>query len=140
MELERRAALASRIERARQKERENIRESFEQANRAIGECAAAEQAQRRTAEWMNAESAAWREHQLRPLAMATDQRVVEARSEFLERRKERRQVESVIDSERVRLGIERERRIQRELDDWFGTKRTRQRSKSKQPPLDSSEF
>jgi hypothetical protein len=128
MEVERRAALAARIDSAQQQERESIRDSRRRALNAICENGpAAGQAQQRTTEWSNAETAAWREQQLRPLAQAAARRVAEGRDEFLERRKERRQVESVLNSEKARTAAEQERRSQRELDDWFGLKQIRQR-------------
>jgi hypothetical protein len=45
----------------------------------------------------------------------------------LERRKEYRQVKSVIEARTAELAMEQTRREQRELDDWFG-----QRSRSGQ--------
>jgi hypothetical protein len=127
MELERRAALAARIDRAQEHERQTVCESREQALAKICEDGAAtEQAQRRTAEWMNADSATRREQQLASLARITEGRVAEARAELFERRKDRRQVESVLDTEQARVQREHERRTQRELDDWFGMKQIRQ--------------
>jgi hypothetical protein len=132
MELERRAALAARIDLAQQRERESIWESRERALEKICENGSAiEQARQRTTEWMNAENAAWREQQLQPLVQATARRVAEGREEFFERRKERLQVESVLDAERARLREEQERRTQRELDDWFGMKQIRQRREAR---------
>ena len=127
MELERRAALAARIDRAQLRERESIRKSREQALIKICEDGPAhEQAEQRTTEWMNAESATWRDQQLEPLAQASARKVAFGREEFFERRKERQQVESVLDAEKARLREEQERRTQRELDDWFGMKQARQ--------------
>ena len=54
------------------------------------------------------------------------------REEFFERRKERQQVESVLDAEKARLREEQERRTQRELDDWFGMKQARQHSRARE--------
>lgn len=85
-------------------------------------------------EWRNAESALGRERQLEPLARAAADRVAEGREEYFARRKERRQVESVLESERARLRIERERRAQRDLDDWFGMKLILERRKSESGP------
>jgi hypothetical protein len=133
MEVERRAALAARIDSAQKRERECLRSSREQALRNICEdISAPEQARHRTAEWMSAESAAWREQQLQPLAQAAQRRVAEARENFFEHRKERQQVESVLETQRARLRVEQERRIQRELDDWFGMNQLRQRGKNQQ--------
>ncbi|MFZ0663272.1 MAG: hypothetical protein WAM66_11315 [Acidobacteriaceae bacterium] len=137
MELERRAVLATRIEHARERERRIILES---RGRALAEICdngqAREQAQRRTAEWASAETAGWREQQLEPLARAAKARVAEAREEFFERRKERRQVQSVLEAEQDRLRTEQQRRVQRDLDDWFGMKQIRQnrRNTRSEPP------
>jgi hypothetical protein len=131
MEVERRTALAARIDGAQMRQRETIRNSREQALRNISEDAP-EQARHRTAEWMNVESAAWREQQLQPLAQAAQGRVAEAREEFLERRKERQQVESVLENQQARLKFEQERRTQRELDDWFGANQVRNRRETQQ--------
>lgn len=129
-ELERRAALAARIDRAQELERQTIRASRAQALKTICEGGPAiEQSQQRTTEWSSAEAAVWREQQLQPLAAATARRVAEARAEFLERRKERQQAESVLDAERRRLQADQQRRAQRDLDDWFGTKLVRERRK-----------
>jgi hypothetical protein len=86
---------------------------------------------------MSAESAAWREQQLQPLAQAAQRRVAEAREDFFDHRKERQQVESVLETQRARLRVEQERRIQRELDDWFGTNLIRQRRKNQQTGFNS---
>lgn len=136
MELQHRVALAARIESIQQRERESIRESRERAlNKICADDPAIEQAEQRTTEWSNAESAAWREEQLKPLAQAAARRVAESREEFFERRKERRQVESVLDAQRARLRTEQERRTQRDLDDWFGMKQARQRRAAKEVGL-----
>lgn len=128
MELERRAALAARIERAQQREQQSIRSSRAQALRAIAaDGPELERAQQRTMEWMNAEASAWREQQLLPLAQAAARLVGDGRQKFFESRKEREQVETVLDAEQARSRAEQERRTQRELDDWFAIKQTGQR-------------
>lgn len=135
MELEARAALAARIDSVQRRERESARESRERAVATIAAPgSAAEQAAERTMEWMNAESALGRERQLEPLARAAAERVAEEREEYFARRKERRQVESVLEAERARLRVEQERRAQRDLDDWFGMKLIRERRKSESGP------
>ena len=128
MELERRAAFAARVEGAQQRERQNIRNSREMALEAICADSPAEQARQRSTEWTSAEAAAWRERQLASLAEAASRRVEEGREELSERRKERRQVESVLDAETARLRADTERRVQRELDDWFAMKLIWQRN------------
>jgi hypothetical protein len=132
MELERRAAFAARVDGAQQRERQSIRDSRQLALRAICEDGPAEQAHARSTEWTSAEAAAWREQQLAPLAEAASRRVAEGRGEFFDRRKERQQVESILDAENTRLLIESERRTQRELDDWFAMKLIRQRNRGPQ--------
>jgi len=129
MELERRAAFAARVEVAQQRERQSIRNSRELALEAICADSLAEQARQRSTEWTSAEAAAWRERQLAPLAEAASRRVDEGREEFFERRKERHQLESVLDAEKARLRAETERRAQREFDDWFAMKLIRQRNR-----------
>lgn len=127
LELERRAALAARIDRAQERERATVRESRGEVVKTVSQNGeAAEQSRERTLEWSNVESAAWRERQLYPLAQATARKVKEGREEFFERRKQRQQVESVIEAQRAREHVERDRRAQRDLDDWFGMKQIRQ--------------
>lgn len=51
------------------------------------------------------------------------QQVVESeRALYLERRTERRQAEAVVDAELLRDHKESERKLQREVDDWYGTR------------------
>jgi hypothetical protein len=128
MELERRAALASRVEEGRKAERARIRAGRERALASIcGDGPKEEQLRERSMEWRSAEDAARRERQLEPVARAAARRVEEGREEFLERRKERLQVEKVLEEEQKRLREERDRRAQRDLDDWFGMKEARRR-------------
>jgi hypothetical protein len=133
MEVERRTAFAARIESARWLEREGARNNRARAQRIICEAVAdAEQAAReRTLEWSNVEAALSRERQLQPVAQAAAQRLVEERNEFLKRRRERWQVESVLDAEKMRARFEQERRTQRDLDDWFSAKQIKVRRESK---------
>jgi hypothetical protein len=127
VELELRTALAARIDRAQQRERETERASRGLAIEVIcDQGSAPEQSegrtQTRTLEWINAEIAAWRGRQLEPIAAATARRVAEGRAAFFERRMERQQVESILDAARAREQAEEERRTQRDLDDWFSMK------------------
>lgn len=128
-ELERRVVFAARIERARERDKAAILRSREQALAAIIEedNSVQEQADRRTLEWSDAENAAARRQQLRTMADAAENRVIEAQVAFLSRRTERRQLESVLDAELERQKREQERRAQRLLDDWFSGKQVRQR-------------
>jgi hypothetical protein len=133
MELERRAALAARIDGAQQHEQQNIRESRAQALATICEDSAS-QARQPAAEWMNVEHAQWRSRRLEPLAQAAAQSALHGQQDYFDRRKERRQVESVLDAERALLTAEQERRAQRELDDWFSIKQVREQQKLKSNP------
>lgn len=132
-EVERRTAFAVRIESAQQREREGARDNWARALRLICETVAdAEQvARQRTLEWSNAEAALWRERQLQPLAQAAARRLAEGRDEFLVRRTERWQVESILDAVKMRARSEQERRTQRDLDDWFSAKQIKIRRESK---------
>lgn len=131
MELARRTAVASAIERAEEREREDARACRERAAEVIlrsgsgTEEQAAELARLREAEWRSANAAGGRAQRIAPLAEAAERRVIAGREEFLERRKERRQVERVLESAAERELVERERHEQRELDDWFGMKQSR---------------
>ena len=128
MELERRAALAARVEELREGERARIRAGRERALANIcGSGAEEERLRVRSMEWRSAEDAAKREQQLEPVSQAAARRVAAGREEFLERRKERRQAERVLEAEQERLREEQERRTQRSLDDWFGMKEARRR-------------
>jgi hypothetical protein len=128
MELERRAALAARVEEMREGERARIRAGRERVLESIcGTGSEDERLRLRSMEWRSAEDAARREQQLGPVAEAVARRVEEGREEFLERRKERLQVEKVLEEEQERLREEQERRTQRDLDDWFGMKQVRER-------------
>lgn len=128
-ELERRVGFAARVERARERDKAAILRSREQALAVIidEDNSVQEQADRRTLEWSNAENAAARRQQLRTMADAAENRVIEAQVAFLARRTERRQLESVLDAELERKKREQERRGQRLLDDWFSNKQVRQR-------------
>lgn len=126
IELERRAALAARVEEVRAGERARIRAGRERALQSI--CGAGpedDQLRQRALEWRGAENALLREQQLAPISVAAARQVEEGREEFLERRKERRQVEKVLESEQNRARTEQDRKAQRDLDDWFGMKQAR---------------
>ena len=57
---------------------------------------------------------------LRPLMDAADERVSRQREEFLHRRMERRQVETLVANQRTAADVEAGRRAQQMLDDWYG--------------------
>ncbi|MGH9586255.1 MAG: hypothetical protein ACRD3F_04850 [Acidobacteriaceae bacterium] len=137
LELERRVALADRIERAEECELTNMHESRERAVAAIVDEGDSEQQQSylRHAEWANADRSAVRRQMLRAMGEATESRVIEARMAFLERRTERRQVKSVLEAGEARARYEQERRIQRDLDDWFGVKQFQRKRNRYRDPL-----
>lgn len=143
MELERSTAAASAISQARERERGNARVSRARAAEAIfqssGQSNVASAAARlddlarlREAEWRCAAMSAGDEQRIVPLARAADRRVAKEREGFMERRKDRRQVERVLESAVERAHLERERHEQRELDDWFGMKQSRHEQRRKQ--------
>lgn len=131
MELERRAAIASALELARDRERERARACRERAAETViqsdvgSEEQMADLARLREAEWRSADVADGCAQRIVPLAQAAERRLAAGREEFLARRKERRQVERVLESAVERARVERERSEQRELDDWFGMRRSR---------------
>jgi flagellar biosynthesis chaperone FliJ len=115
MELEMRLQELGQIERAltqRMADRKNLRAQsfagFAHADNAI---------------WTEAEVMhEWSQWEQGILARAHQKKMVEvgsAEESYLERRKERRQVERVIEDHAATATTEQNRRRQRELDDWF---------------------
>jgi hypothetical protein len=153
LKLEKLAQQASRIERVRERERElasaGRREAFslltETGSREtrtsaaladetvageirIGNQGPAQSPQeRRILTEAIVDLAAWRERQLEPLAQTAARRVETGSEEFFLRRKERRQLETVLQDQAAQRRIEQDRRDQRELDDWFAAMRSRGR-------------
>ena len=133
VELEKRAQLAARIERARQAERESALRSQHEAFLTIATATErnipgiADQSARE--QWMLADAlrgiAERRERQLAPLAKAAARQVELGREEYLLRRKEKQQVETVLRDQAALRRVEQERREQRNLDDWFAMMRIR---------------
>ncbi|HTZ90402.1 MAG TPA: hypothetical protein VMA71_08675 [Alloacidobacterium sp.] len=78
----------------------------------------------RRGEWLEAEAlrawVGWEEDLLEKECRRKTAVVEVAKAEYLERRKECRQVESVIEAQAAAAVVEQGRREQRELDDWFG--------------------
>jgi len=66
--------------------------------------------------------AAQQQHQAQLALQAADLAVATQRAEFLVRRTERRQVETLLRQQRSLLEIETRRRAQQILDDWYGRK------------------
>lgn len=129
MELERRVALGARIQHSEEREKAVLLQSRENALAAVieGSGSVQDSKDRRVIEWANVESAMARRQQLRAMADATETLVIEARATFLQRRRERRQLESVLDAEQAIRRTEKDRRDQRDMDDWFSLKQVRQR-------------
>lgn len=128
MELEGRAALAARIEGERGEELRAARAGRDLAVESICERSEREaQSAERAAGWRAVDRALEREKQLGELAQVVEQSVMQSRAVFVERRKERRQVETVLNAAEQQARAEQERKLQRELDDWFGMKPSRMR-------------
>jgi hypothetical protein len=75
------------------------------------------------------ELAAMRKKKLHALAKAEERRIAEQSLVFYERRKEKRQVQTVLDQEAVRAEIKRRRTEQRDLDDWYAMSEAQKRKK-----------
>ncbi|HMD22141.1 MAG TPA: hypothetical protein VKH40_17585 [Alloacidobacterium sp.] len=80
-------------------------------------------AQSQSADWLEAEAVGeWVASEEKIFEKASQSKTAEvnaAKAAYLERRKERHQVGSVIEARAAADAIERGRREQRELDDWF---------------------
>lgn len=57
---------------------------------------------------------------------AAEKETIERRQEFMEKRVERRQAETIIEQAEAREEVESDRRSQRGIDDWFGARLHRQ--------------
>lgn len=75
------------------------------------------------------ELAGMRKKKLQQLAKIEERRIAELSLVFHARRKERRQVETVLDHEAMRAEIARQRAEQRNLDDWFAMREVRKSRK-----------
>ena len=118
VELEARMQELVRVEREMETSRQWNRELRWQGFAAIGE---ARDAGRLEAEVL----ARWVADASVALAVLQEQRAMAAdaaKAAYLERRKDRRQVESVLEARATVQAIEQGRREQRTLDDWFGQK------------------
>jgi flagellar export protein FliJ len=97
---------------------------LQQTRRAMRQRSFAGIAGAQNADWLEAEVVGeWVAGELGVFEKARQQKTVEAntaKAAYLERRKECRQVETVIDAQSAAAAIERDRREQQELDDWFG--------------------
>lgn len=129
-----RTELAAEAQRARQLESavdqkhlaiaRHRRESFEGLGQAD------------TDSWVLAEQARevaeWQVQQIAPLAEQQSLRVAAARDVFMERRNERRQVETVIENRQAEIERMQGRREQQELDEWFAMCGRRDREAGRQ--------
>jgi hypothetical protein len=148
MELEKRVKVLERLENAMASERRSLQESREALFRVLTDVPSADaslmdEALQRGEERIFAEAAGevarWREQRLMPLVVGEGRKMAGAREEFLERRKERRQVETVLDAVTAREGVERLRREQRDLDAWFSQRQAQgARGRLRRPVLASS--
>lgn len=129
LELARRVALATQIEGAQEREIASWHESRLQVLETVVDESLPEQqrAHRRSLEWTNAKSATVRRQMLWAMAEAAESRVIEARMIFLGCRTARQQVESLLEADEARARDEQERRTQRDLDEWFSFKQSRQK-------------
>ncbi|MCL6464418.1 MAG: hypothetical protein K6T49_07825 [Acidobacterium ailaaui] len=78
-----------------------------------------------TKEIVLAQLAHRREQSIQEALRMAQQSVEQAKSSYLEHRKERQQIESVLGMQRSLDDLVRNRREQRWIDDWFGQKRRR---------------
>lgn len=69
---------------------------------------------------------------LTPLIAASEAEDLRLRQEFAEKRKERRQAETLVDETLELDMVESDRRSQQALDDWYGSRRFRERNGPKQ--------
>jgi flagellar export protein FliJ len=63
-----------------------------------------------------------------------EERVVQARSRFLAKRVERRQVETLLDAARLEANIEESRKSQSAMDEWFRSRSFNERDRLSRPP------
>jgi len=138
VELERLAKHASRVEQARERERGMVlacrKEVFslilEAGSAKVGSGADGGSVRQAANErWFLpaavGEISAWQERRLEPLAQVAACQLEAGREEFFMRRKERQQVETVLQNAAELRKIEKERRDQKTLDDWFAMTRCR---------------
>ena len=124
LELEARLQELAQVESALARSEQTIREMREAGFSGI--------AQDKSEDWLEAQAVsdwtAWEHGVFEKARQRKSSEVNAAKAVYLERRKERSQVESVIEASEAEMAMERSRREQRELDDWFG-----QRSRSNTP-------
>jgi len=123
-ELERRSAEVRRLENAAGEQRTRAR-------RARGE--ALRQLTSGGADWLvevaDAEILAWKSARLRSQAESRLPELEAARTALLERRVERRQVETLVTEAAAAGALDESRREQRRIDDWFQSRAARDQSR-----------
>jgi len=122
MELEKRSRALMRIEQAIAQERRMRKESYAAIFHNLTVTGDDLGHERVIAE-VSAEIAFLREERFKVLAQSESRHAEYAREEFLARRKERRQVNAVLDAEASGREVEKVRRTQRVLDEWFSLRR-----------------
>lgn len=126
-ELERRNAEVRRLETAAEEQRKQARRARGDALRRLtaGE-----------AEWLlevsDAEMLAGRSARLRALAETQRPDLETARAEMLERRLERRQVETLVTEAALEEARDEARREQKRIDDWFQSRASREKPEVEQ--------
>ena len=68
---------------------------------------------------------------LAPRVAAAEMENIQLRALLLEKRVERRQAETLIEETEARDAVEENRRSQQAIDDWFGTRQSRQQGMRK---------
>lgn len=116
LELEARLQELAQVESALVRSQETSRDMRRQSFLGIVQGRSTERLEAKAVgEWV-----AWGQGALDRARRSKTVEVSAAKSAYLERRKECRQVESVIEAKAAADAIERSRREQREVDDWFG--------------------
>ena len=133
-----RAELESRTQAVRQLENAADRErSGAMASRsdAVGLLTAGEDSALWQLDLADAEILEWKSERLRAQAEAEKPAAAAAREAMLERRRERRQAETLVEAAERLEEQERVRREQRQVDDWFqgGPRQGRRRKKVRSP-------
>ncbi|WP_446742349.1 flagellar FliJ family protein [Silvibacterium acidisoli] len=124
-ELERRAQLLRGLEATQRAELDSSAGERKRAFESVAAPGAGHEQAPST--WREAHAAggyaAQRAARLFPAIAAAEQRTAAAREAYLERRKEKRQVATVLEQKQAELQYERARREQAMLDDWFSMRR-----------------
>ena len=124
LELEKRAAAKRQLEKGAERQRQLALRARAEALKIAGGCAG-------EGAWLlgiaDADLLAWKGGRLRALAEAGRPAVEAARAEMLARRLDRRQTETLIAAAAAAEDKASQRRAQRQVDDWFQSRRGRRR-------------